>query len=240
MSSPLDSNVLLTKYVECTSAELIFFSVNTNTTVRFNAFLTDFDQTFSSNWNTEEVFGRMDPIANFRSTKRSISLAWVVPATTAVEAKTNLINVSILAQMLYPTYAAEESLTQGQQPPQGQGGAQGGQGGAQGGGQPQPRQTPLKLKGSAHTQTLSRPPLIKLKYANLIEGLNGHGQLGWIENFTFRPNLDMGFFVEDKKLYPKSINVSCNFNVLHQQNVGFSSGNKFLGQPYFPFGKTKS
>lgn len=219
-SDPLNSDLLLNEYVDCTGAILEFASVNTGTTISFQAFLTDFDQNFSSNWNTEEVFGRMDPIANFRSTKRTISLGWVLPASTAEIAKANLLKVSTLSQMLYPTYAAEEVI------------ASKPAGGIPGGGQ----QGPITLKGSAHTQTLSRPPLIKLKYANLIEGLNG-GQLGWIENFTFRPNLDMGFFTADKKLYPKSINLSCNFNVLHQQNVGFSAGNTFLGTPTFPFGK---
>ena len=220
---PFNSDLLLTNYENCSGATLVFTSVNTNATVSFTAFLTDFDQAFSSQWNTEEVFGRMDPIANFRSTRRTISLSWVVPASYSEQAKTNLTNISTLVKMLYPTYAAESVMNSVDNSPQGAG---------------QPAGNAI-FQGSAHTQTLSRPPLIKIKYANLIEGLGGGGQLGWIENFTFRPNLDMGFFVVGKKMFPKSINLSCNFNVLHQQSLGFDSGSNFLGEKTFPFGKTK-
>lgn len=48
--------------------------------VLFYAFLTDFSQNYTSNWQTEEVFGRTDPIATFQGTKRSVTLAWDIPA----------------------------------------------------------------------------------------------------------------------------------------------------------------
>ena len=40
--------------------------------VSFIAFLGSFSQNFVSNWNQEEVMGRMDPIATFKNTTRTI------------------------------------------------------------------------------------------------------------------------------------------------------------------------
>ena len=72
--------------------------------VKFKAFLSDLSQTFASNWQTEEVYGRNDPIATFASTKRTISLAWDVPARNTSEAKVNLENCNKLISMAYPSY----------------------------------------------------------------------------------------------------------------------------------------
>ena len=72
--------------------------------VYFRAFLTDLSQTFSSNWTTEEVYGRIDNMATFNSTKRTISLAWDVPAADEDEAQKNLEKCNILTQMTYPSY----------------------------------------------------------------------------------------------------------------------------------------
>ena len=75
-----------------------------NRKVRFRAFLTDLSQNFASTWNTEDVYGRLDPIATFASTKRTISLAWDVPAEDEARAKENLEKCNMLTQMVYPTY----------------------------------------------------------------------------------------------------------------------------------------
>ena len=62
-------------YVAGTSAKLQIESVVTNgLRVEFPAFLTDFSQNFEPTWNTEDVFGRMDSIATYQGTKRTISL----------------------------------------------------------------------------------------------------------------------------------------------------------------------
>ena len=61
-----------------------------NKEVFFRAFLTDIGQTFASSWSNEEVYGRVDPIATFSSTKRTITLAWDLPAAATEEAKQNL------------------------------------------------------------------------------------------------------------------------------------------------------
>ena len=77
---------------------------NPNNTVSFIAFVNSFSQNFVSNWNTQEALGRMDDIATFKNTTRTISVAWDIPAPDADTAKENLNRCNALIAMLYPTY----------------------------------------------------------------------------------------------------------------------------------------
>jgi hypothetical protein len=72
--------------------------------VSFRAFLTDMSQNFTSTWQSEEVYGRNDPISTFSSTKRVISVAWEVPSANLKEAKANLEKCNTLIKMTYPSY----------------------------------------------------------------------------------------------------------------------------------------
>ena len=70
--------------------------------VSFKAFLIGYTDSFSSNWNSEEVYGRGDPIHTFQGTKRSISIAWAVPASSVPEAKQNLARASKMMRFFVP------------------------------------------------------------------------------------------------------------------------------------------
>ena len=72
--------------------------------VYFKAFITSFNESYNSDWSTEVVYGRADPIAMFKNTTRNITLAFKIPAASISEAYENLANVGILAQFLYPFY----------------------------------------------------------------------------------------------------------------------------------------
>jgi hypothetical protein len=80
------------------------FSIGTGYSVQFKAFIDSFNDKYTSEWNNESVFGRMDGIATFKSTKRSISLTIGVPAGDIKEAKDNLARISDLINFLYPNY----------------------------------------------------------------------------------------------------------------------------------------
>jgi hypothetical protein len=54
--------------------------VPTGLSVTFPAFLELFSDAYTSEWNAEQVYGRMDPIATFSHTRRALALAWNVPA----------------------------------------------------------------------------------------------------------------------------------------------------------------
>ena len=82
-----------------------FYHIATKKYAEFAAFITGFSDSFNSNWNSQEVYGRMDPIMNFKNTTRSISLSLEVPSFSTAEARSNLAEINALIQMLYPTYA---------------------------------------------------------------------------------------------------------------------------------------
>jgi len=92
------------EYINETGAKLEITSMSTGYYVEFPAFLTDFSQTFDATWNTEDVYGRMDPISTYQGTKRTMSLGFDLPAGSLEEAKDNLDNCSMLTKMVYPVY----------------------------------------------------------------------------------------------------------------------------------------
>ena len=55
--------------------------------VKFKAILTNFTDTLTSNYNSEEVYGRIDPIMTFQSVNRKMSMNLEVPAYDAEEAQ---------------------------------------------------------------------------------------------------------------------------------------------------------
>ena len=73
--------------------------------VEFSGYVTEFADQYSSNWNTETVYGRMDPLATFQNTQRQISLAFDVPSGDFEQAEDNLRNIDRLTQFLYPAYS---------------------------------------------------------------------------------------------------------------------------------------
>jgi hypothetical protein len=188
---------------------LQFQHVPTGFKVEFPAFLELFSDQYTSHWNEEQVFGRMDPIATFSHTRRNLSIAWNVPADSFEDAQRNLSKMNELISFLYPLYD-------------------------------------VKAKGGA--TAMNQGPLLRVKFGNLIQSVNGGGLLGWVNGFTFDPALEFGMFHKkptfadpgaDHKpsssaveYYPKTFRVNCELNVLHEHALGFSENSK-------PPGKTK-
>tara|TARA_S200000501_G_scaffold350553_1_gene367659 strand:+ start:5589 stop:6269 length:681 start_codon:yes stop_codon:yes gene_type:complete len=81
-----------------------FLHVATGTRVEFPAFVTEFSDSFSVTWGSEQIFGRTDPIKPYRGTTRRISVAFDVLAPTLEKAKENMNNYSTLVKMMYPVY----------------------------------------------------------------------------------------------------------------------------------------
>ncbi len=80
--------------------------VPTGKKIEFKGWVTNFSDSYESNWNTEDAYGRMDPIATFQNTRRSINLEWDVVAASVSEAKKNMAACSVLFRLLYPVYSA--------------------------------------------------------------------------------------------------------------------------------------
>jgi hypothetical protein len=172
--------------------------------VTFMAFLKSFSQNFTSEWSTETVYGRNDPIAMFRGTTRNLSLGWTVPAGNLEDSKSNLEKFEKLTQMVYPNYGAEDK----------------------------------KNNSSTNALVITKTPLIRLKFANLINdsaGSQADGLLGYITSLSWNPALDMGMFTDGTtKLYPKVFDLDIQFGVLHEHDLGFVNGN--FRTKKFPFG----
>ena len=85
---------------------LDFFHIPSGKHVVFKAMINSFSDQYTSEWSTENVYGRMDPISQFQGTQRVISLDWDVVAASVEEAKLNMKKCQMLMSMLYPTYEA--------------------------------------------------------------------------------------------------------------------------------------
>ena len=221
-------NFGLSNYRQKTASDLIIRSAISNLSVILPGFVTDFTQTFSSNWNQEDVYGRVDPIATFQGTRRQISLSLTIPSGDIGEASNNFYKCGDIAKLLYPAYmdihVPKRQSSQGNQ--------------QKGSSSPQPakkKKAPKKAK-KMQGRVISKSPLVKIEYANLIKSSDtkGGGLLGYITDFSWNPQIDMGYFTDNKKMFPKVITLSLTFNVLHLHDVGFND----KGTPYsntFPF-----
>jgi hypothetical protein len=177
------------------SAFLKIIHVPTGRQVIFDAYLDGFSDMYTSEWNAEDVYGRMDPIATFIGTRRALSLAWKVPAASEFEAGVNLQKANLLFSFLYPLYETE------------------GVGGA---------------------TAINQSPLLRMSFGNLIRNpVSGRGLLGYVNGFTFDPDLEAGMFygrpdpngyhanLPSMDYLPKTFRLNCEFNILHEHSLGF-------------------
>jgi len=187
------------------------FHIPSKSNVVFKAFVTSYQDKFASEYNTEDVYGRMDPIQTFKATKRNISLGWDVVSASAKEAKENLERCTRLFQMLYPSYAATGASSA---PTTGSAGE--------------------SVAGTA--STITGGPIFRLKFANLIQDVSAEisegsatsaeiaGLVGTISGFTYEPDFDAGFFDEGiGTLYPQTINLSMEYTVNHTHELGWKA-----------------
>ena len=185
------------------AAELTFTSAMVSgKSVSFYAYITSYTENYSSDWNIQAVYGRTDPIANFRGNTRNLTLAWEVPAGTLDEAKSNLVNFDKLNKMLYPYYSKS--------------------GGTLSKDEISENDTNQTITYSSNALSLSKSPLIRLKFANLIQAGAGStkGLLGYITSLSWNPVIEMGMFTDGGSLYPKVVSLNISFGVLHEYDRG--------------------
>jgi len=81
-----------------------FKHIPSGNSVFFKAFITQFNENYDSSWEKATVFGRPDPLLQFRNTQRSISIGWNIPAASLAEGIENLEKVQNLIRYQYPSY----------------------------------------------------------------------------------------------------------------------------------------
>ena len=83
---------------------------------------------------------------------------------------------------------------------------------------------------------LAKSPLVKVKFANIIQAQDGEGLLGWIDGINWKPSLDHGMFSDGVNFYAKHVQLSFTLNVLHQRDIGFDQNGNWIGnRKKFPF-----
>ena len=173
--------------------------------VSFKAFITEFSDNYESNWNDEEVYGRMDPISTFQGTRRTINFSFDVVAEGLAAARENQYKSSQLVSMLYPVYEQISS-------------------------------------GDFSASTITAAPLIKIRFANLIQDFSKGGSFGGLvgklSGISYQPDMEAGFFDPDSnELYPKINRFSCTFTVLHMHPMGYNVDDGFRwGSKGYPYG----
>ena len=203
-----------------------FYHIPSGFAVAFKGMINSFSDEYSSEWNTEAVYGRMDPISSFQGTARTISIEWDVVASTVKEAKLNMQKCETLMSMLYPSYAkGEKSNTINASP-----------------------LFKFKFGNFAHDAGAG--------YESIGARAKDAGLTGFIGGFTFEPDFESGIIdgptrnhsgdlgvtqdgrprklpvsdgsalgdFQPGEFYPQKLTLSAEFTVLHTHDMGWTPG----------------
>ena len=186
-----------------------FLHVATGREVSFPAFIRQFSDTYNVNWQEVESFGRTDPVQNYQSTKRQISIGFDVVSDSLESAKRNMEKYSLLKRMLYPVYSAPLDAGYTGTP------------GAKGRTIKAPPYIRLKFMNYIE---------------NISDSSFEQGLLGCIKGFKFDPDIAKNgtFIDEDNKLLPKYFTISFTFDPQHEETLGWGLDGHFLSTR-FPY-----
>jgi len=204
---------------------LEFFHVPSSYFVAFKAYLTAFSDDYSSKWKDEEVYGRMDPISTFERTGRKMTCGFKVVASSVQEAEQNMRRISLLTQMLYPSYETgneDKSVGQGD--------------------------AVATIKGSPLFKVKFLNWICNSQRTEGV-GAEDSGLMGHLSGISFKPDLDNGTFQTGLDLYPKYVDLTFTLTVIHEHNLGWDVGlaeeggegfmaGPVLGAGKFPYGKS--
>ncbi len=200
-----------------------FLHVPSNSSLKFKAFITAFNETYTPNWQSEEVFGRADPIHTFKQTSRAINLTFVVPAASESEAYENLGKTQNLVQYVYPNYTNvqdAQTISQG----------------------PLVRLKVMNLLENHSSRFVANEGQKKEEYYQLYnsQGVDPNkGLLGFISSLTINHNVEnreAGVFEKSENtILPKLIEIVISFTPIHEHALGWNNKNRFSNQ-LFPYG----
>ena len=196
--------------------------------VYFKAFITTLNESYSSDWTEEAVFGRTDPIQLFRQTTRRITLGLKVPGETMGEAYDNLARVGRLTQFLYPSYSnagQANTISQG----------------------PVLRMKVMNLirnvAASSVAENAKKDPDGAPSPGALLNGYTSNpdssrGLLGVITSLSINHNLetpDVGLLHKGKNtILSTNIELNIDFTVIHEKRLGWTS--EWFDVEGFPYG----
>ena len=177
--------------------DLTIRHIATGFQVKFPAFLDELSDGYTSTWKPQKAFGRMDQIHTFQNVKRSISIAWSLPADSFEHAQSNLAKVNQLLSFLYPVYDVKPSLGYAVQ-----------------------NQDPLWKFSFGNLIKNPKTGTGLLGYINGITFDPG------VDNGMFNRKVTAGPRTgdpQDNEYYPKSMRLNFEFTVLHDFSLGFQA-----------------
>tara|TARA_R110002110_G_scaffold4140_1_gene21242 strand:- start:35259 stop:36509 length:1251 start_codon:yes stop_codon:yes gene_type:complete len=194
----------------------------------FKAFITQYNENFDSAWENTPVFGRPDPLYQFKNTQRSISIGWVVPAASLGEGIENLEKVQNFVRYMYPSYNTTNAGPDGTS--------------FNALGMAAPPLIRLKFMNMLHntrgaeatvtvgtpvddrrlhnrSSTTTRPGRVTFDGTSADSGL-----LGYISNVSINHNVegDTGVFHGIGAIVPKLIEIVIDFNPIHEEKLGWN------------------
>tara|TARA_Y100000593_G_scaffold89947_2_gene175210 strand:+ start:130 stop:1680 length:1551 start_codon:yes stop_codon:yes gene_type:complete len=185
--------------------------VPTGRLASFMAFVNTVSDTYALNWNPEEVYGRMDPIMTYSSTKRNMSLDFVVVADRYSEGVRNMQSINQLVQNLYPSYKTKRVL------------------GQRNVSLSTSRINAAPLLRISWANMLSSPNSSKgMLVATDSVSINPNLDAGFFESSVVATRGHAGGATTDNRVYdgkiiPKEITISLSFTVLHDFTLGWNS-----------------
>ena len=169
--------------------------IATNKSVTFTTFkLRSFSDKLSTNYSSEDVFGRMDPIMTYQGTGRNISMGFDIGSGGAQFMSKALAMVSRLMQFQYPVY-----------------------------------------ENAANALSLSRPPLVKVKFGNYIRSGTGGSLLCAMKGMSYSPfdKYDLAYTPHlqandegETHIIPKRVSVDLELVVLHEETPAWAEIDK--------------
>jgi len=214
---------------------IVITHVPTKKQVEFSAFLKSFNDTYKSEWNQQPVMGRMDPVATFKRTSRVISFSFTVPSENLGVAKSNQEKIRKLSTFLYPVYKQQNIAA----PPQRNAVTKEGV-------PPNVEGKTLELYQTLKQATtleqqlglrqnvaiMSASPIVSIKFANFITDSKGEPLYGYLDGLKINPQTDDGYFLDSTGVFPRTYLVDLNFNVIHNEPLGWTIDNKPRGGPW--------
>ena len=197
-----------------------FYSLASNQSVAFKSWLEDWGDDFTSQWTSEEVYGRMDPIQTFKRTTRVMNLGWKVIASSVQEAKDNMKRIQLLQKCLYPGYNISNYTINGEN-------------------------TPIGTLARAPLFRVQFANLIMnaKSVAGSIDA-EENGLLCTLNGLGVRPSPEDGYIDGDiggKKstgqLLPKAWTLTTQLNILHEHFLGWDTNGNWVGAANYPYGQ---
>ena len=188
--------------------------------VAFEGWVTNFSDTYTSQWQEEMVYGRMDPLATYQNTRRSITLGFDIPNDDQQHSIGNMAKVRQLIKFMYPLYE-KGALSQ--------------QNTVQAG-------PILALKW---TNLISSPNNAGEKLIGYINGGLSYTPEVAEGGFIMGPlasglGTEHHTFASVKNYFPKKLSLSFTFTVLHTHLVGWAPAAGAVGGNSFTFGGSQA